>query len=131
MNTLEKQLESWNPRHPSSGVKARIFPPAKVEMPRKGETVPMMVWLSPSACMLFLCMFLRGYHAPVLAGVSDMDGSNRMASLNSNLVSYTPRAGEFERQNVWDEVTFGWTKEGASISIMDSFAVVKTNIQKL
>jgi hypothetical protein len=76
-------------------------------------------------------MFLRGYHAPVLAGVSDMDGSNRMASLNSNLVSYTPRAGEFERQNVWDEVTFGWTKEGASISIMDSFAVVKTNIQKL
>ncbi len=135
INWLEKQLESWTPREPSQSLKARVFVTKRqaevVRVESESYRVPMVAWLTPAACLFCVCLFLKGYHTPMLDGVDYAGGSNSMASLQSNLVRYTPPQRDFERQNVWSEVTFEWTKGVASSTSKDSFADGKTNTQKL
>ena len=128
---LETRLESWNPRPPSAKVKARLFPDSDAATAARNENVPVMVWLTPSVCMLFICMFLKGSHTGLSDDLGLSSSSNQVASLKSNLVSFTPTEKDFERQNVWSAVTFEWTSAGSSTTTSGSFAVGKTNIQKL
>jgi hypothetical protein len=132
MNQLEKQLESWIPRHPSAKLKARLFPlpvaPAAIEQ------VPVIrAWLmsAPAVCILLLTMLLYSGHHPKQAYLAVAGGSNVLASLSSNLLAECATDMRGQRQNVWTAVTFDWTKEGSSPSTMGSFPFGKTNLQKL
>jgi hypothetical protein len=133
LNQLEKELQSWIPRHPSAGLKARLFHPAPASALAPSPVAIMPLWFkfAPVAC-LFLLITLFCLPRPERTGYLAVSGSsNILASLSSNLLASCATDLRSQRQNVWREVTFEWTKDRHSLSTTGSFPPGKTNIQKL
>jgi hypothetical protein len=134
LNQLEKQLQSWTPRRPSARLKRQLFGAARQPADDASDFVAIMpIWVkfAPVMCMLLLItLFCMPRHdrGPYLA-VSG--GSNMLASLSSNIAANCATDFRAQRQNVWQAVTFEWTKDGHSLSTTDSFLSGKTNLQKL
>jgi hypothetical protein len=133
LNQLEKQLESWTPRAPSAGLKRRLFAaPDPVEGHAAGSAPLAPVWLkfAPVSCMILLITLfcIPRHESRTYLAVSG--GSNLLASLSSNLAANCATDLRDQRQNVWREATFDWTKDGRSLSTTGSFQTGKTNLQK-
>jgi hypothetical protein len=131
LNQLEKQLQSWIPRPPSAKLKAQLFAAVPAVAPSSFGAMPAWVQFAPVACILLLLMLFCLPRRERSAYLAVSGGSNILASLSSNLLAGCATDMRAQRQNVWREVTFDWTKDGHSLSTTGSFPLGKTNIQKL
>jgi hypothetical protein len=131
LNQLEKQLQSWIPRPPSARLKAQLFPAGPAVEADSLSVMPGWLKLAPVACMLLLITLFCLPRHERSAYLAVSGGSNILASLSSNLLASCATDLRAQRQNVWREVTFDWTKDGHSLSTTGSFPSGKTNIQKL
>ena len=109
MKSLEDQLRSWRPRHPSATLKWRLF-----LTPSRSSTARFLGWLTPAAACVWLAVLnldsgagisSAGRHAPMMA----------MISSNPICASYWP--GYAERgENAPIPAIFKWTNTGVSTS---------------
>ena len=123
MDTLETQLRSWTPRHPSPGLEQRLLTkPWRFSIPR------LITALTPAAACLLLTVSMMKQSAQEL-----LPNGNERAALvatglsNQSFAAYLP--GTF--QSTANRVdTFEWTNRGYSNSSMDSFTSPKaTDLQ--
>jgi hypothetical protein len=135
LNQLEKQLESWIPRRPSATLKHRLFRASAVTPATPSEArapgIPLWLMAAPAACILLITMLLGEGRHQKQGYLAISGGSNVLASLSSNLLTYCATDMRAQHQNVWTAVTFEWTKGGNSPSTTGSFLSGKTNLQKL
>jgi hypothetical protein len=120
MKTLEKQLESWTPRRPSPKLQRRLFPAVKGA---RAHSVPLAaLWLpvAAGACVFLMTAWLalpRRAHSSVM-----------VASSGSNLIAGLSVPDRSCQMNLWQTVTFDWTKAGSSLSITGRFGLGRTNL---
>jgi hypothetical protein len=132
LNQWEKELSSWIPRGPSPKLKHRLFPAAPAALaPSPLAVMPLWLKFAPVACMFLIITFFCLPRPERSAYLAVSGGSNILASLSSNLLASCATDLRAQRQNVWKEVTFEWTKDRHSLSTIGSFPLGKTNIQKL
>lgn len=119
MNTLEAQLRSWTPRHPSSGLERRILgsEPLHFSLSRLATV------LAPTAaCLLLTVSMVRQSGQVLLPNRGSEAAMIAMGLSNQNFAAYLP--GSFQpTANRLD--TFEWTNRGYSNSSMDSFTPPK------
>ena len=77
--------------------------------------------------MLLLTMLLNMGHQEKSAYFAVATGSNALASLSSNLLVLCSTDTREQTQNVWNAVTFDWTKDSHSLSTRGSFSAANTN----
>ena len=112
MSFLERQLHSWQPRHPCQALKRRLFAEPISLMPRMAWFVG---WLVPATtcAVLTFSVFSSGNGLP---GRSSERGPSA-ATLSSNRISLTPAPDSFqEGQNNVLSVTFDLTNRSGSTS---------------
>ena len=124
MNTLEAQLRSWTPRHPSPGLERRVLgsEPLHYSLSRLATV------LAPTAaCLLLTVSMLRQSAPDLLPNRAAQAAMVAMGLSNQNFAAYLP--GSFQpTANRLD--TFEWTNRGYSNSSMDSFTPPKaTDLQ--
>ena len=111
MNLPETQLRSWQPRHPSAGLKRRIFS-ARPGVP---ASTAFLGWLAPvTACALLTLLVFNpgnGLHA----GPANQGTVLAMMLSNQNYAAYASD-GSQNVQNRLATVTFDWTNSGTSTS---------------
>jgi hypothetical protein len=121
MNPLETRLRSWQPRRPSAGLRNRIFtaPPAAQWVPAWWVRA-----LAPAAACLFLALGM------IQQSDTLTRGSGRDAFLAglipSNRPIYVPDHYQSE-QNSYPQVTFGWTNQSGSTSVIGSVQPGRVN----
>ena len=123
MNSLETQLHSWQPRHPSVALKRRLFAEPVSLMPRMAWFVG---WLVPAtACaLLTFSVFNSGNAIP---GRS-LRLEPLAATMLSNRSYLAPAPDSFPKgQNDLLSVTFGWTNRSGSTSSITSFPQSRVN----
>lgn len=109
MDSVEEQLWTWQPRHPSPAVAQKLFPKRRKECARP---FPAWLWLSPAAAGLLLVLATAGFHPPG-AGEFRQGALVAMILSNQSFAAYAP--GSFQpSQNRWD--TFEWTNTGGFLS---------------
>lgn len=115
MNTLETQLRSWTPRHPSAGLERRLFGSEQLHI----SLSRLMTILAPTAACILLTVSMAKQSAQELL-TNDVAQATLVAMglSNQNYAAYLP--GTFQpTANRVD--TFEWTNRGYSNSSMDSF----------
>lgn len=119
MNTLETQLRSWTPRHPSPGLERRLF---GTERPH----FPISRWITvltpTAACILLTVSMMRQSAEGLLPNGNNRAAIVAMGLSNQNFAAYLPGAFQPTANRV---DTFEWTNRGYSNSSMDSFTSPK------
>lgn len=113
MNSLERQLPSWQLRRPSAGLKRRLFAERLSPVPRMAW---FMGWMVPaSACaLLTFSVFSSGNQMPGRSA-----GLAPEQSRNQNYLALAPDS--FQRgQNNLLSVTFDWTNCSGSTTTITS-----------
>ena len=113
MNLPETQLRSWQPRHPSAGLKRRIFS-ARPGVP---ASTAFLGWLAPvTACaLLTLLVFNPGNGLP--AGPANQGTVLAMMLSNQNYAAYASDGPQMV-QNRLASITFDSTNRGSLPSSM-------------
>ncbi len=83
--------------------------------------MPLWFKFAPVACIFLLIISLCLPRHERTGYLAVSGGSNILASLSSNLLASCATDLRAQRQNVWREVTFDWTKDGHSLSTTGSF----------
>jgi len=111
MNLPETQLRSWQPRHPSAGLKRRIFS----ARPVSPAPAAFLGWLAPvTACALLTLLVFNP--ASSLPGSSTSRAAMMgMVLSNQNYAAYASD-GSQNVQNRLASVTFDSTNRGSSSS---------------
>lgn len=113
MNTLETQLRSWTPRHPSPGLERRALGSKPVEFPLSR----LLTVLAPTAACVLLTVSMVRQSAHELLPNGQQAALVALGLSNQNFAAYLP--GSFQpAANRVD--TFEWTNRGYSNSSMDS-----------
>jgi hypothetical protein len=109
INLLETQLASWKPRHPSAGIKQRLFP-AQDAQP---ELVRMLNWLAPATvCMLLVLAAFRQENG-IPAVTTRHDTAVAVMLSNQNTVAFLAGGLSQIEHNV-PPPTLGWTNRSGS-----------------
>ncbi|HEX3800304.1 MAG TPA: hypothetical protein VH413_16535 [Verrucomicrobiae bacterium] len=93
--------------------------------------LPTWLKFAPVACAFMLALVFCVPRHERTAYLAVSGDSNILASLSSNIITACSTDLRGQRQNVWREVTFDWTKPAHTLSTTGSFPLGKTNIQKL
>jgi hypothetical protein len=134
LNSLEKQLESWTPRHPSEKLRRQLFPPASVWQPKPAPlVVPGWAKFALVPCVAFLMVLILSAGHPKKNNYMAMTGSssNVLASLSSNLIACCLMDTQSQQMNTWimpAGLSFDWTNRGRSLSTTGSFPLWNTNL---
>ena len=119
MNTLETQLRSWTPRHPSLRLERRLF---RRETLHFSISRLISVLTPTAACVLLTVSMVKQSAHELLPNASNQAALVAMGLSNQNYAAYLP--GTFQpTANRVD--TFEWTNRGYSNSSMDSFTSPK------
>ncbi len=122
MNTLEEQLRSWKPRHPSPKLERQLFGALQYfsfTLARlAGIITPTM------ACLIVTASLWRQVGQPMLHESESQTAVIAMSLSNQNYApylatSFQPTANRLD--------TFGWTNGGYSKSSVSSFTPQKGN----
>jgi hypothetical protein len=117
MNSLETQLHSWQPRHPSAALERRLFATPVSRVPKMAWFVG---WLVPAtACaLLTFSVFNSGNY---LSSRSSRQ-KPMMATILSNQSYLVSVPDSFQKGlNDLSSLTFDWTNRGGSTSSITSF----------
>lgn len=127
LNSLEKKLQSWVPRHPSPEIARGLFDTAQ---PVESFSLAHWSWLAPAtAVFLGALVFLSAFHMPgrsadehgpaVVSMMLSAAGSSNVdqSSWVSGALSLTKLDVNLE-WNVWREAIFDWTNGSQSTSSM-------------
>jgi len=122
MNLPETQLRSWRPRHPSAGLKRRIFR----TQPNLTTRAAMLGWLVPAtACaLLTLLVFNPANNLP--GGSNGRGVTMAMVLSNQNYAAYASD-GSQNVQNRLAGITFDSTNRGSSPSSIRFTPFAKPN----
>jgi hypothetical protein len=117
MNLLEAQLRSWRPRHPSAGLKRRLFAAPVSRVPQMAWFVG---WLVPATgCVLLTFLMFNSGNAIPSRSVRYNPMNATMLS-NQGFLVPAPDS-HWKGQNELSSVTFDWTNRSGSTSSMPSF----------
>ena len=115
MNTLETQLRSWTPRHPSSGLERRLFPSQRSHV----SISRLITVLTPTAaCVLLTVSMMKQSAHELLPNGNQRAAIVAMGLSNQNYAAYLPGTYQPTANRI---DTFEWTNRGYSNSSMDSF----------
>src|SRR5689334_16719758 len=128
LNQWEKQLQSWTPRRPSAKLEQQLFSRKAEAAPCPPVRVPAWTWLTPATCLFLLATCFSMARRGELNHGMTPGGSNMLASISQPYGLVDTRCQQW---NVWEAVTFDWTRGGSSLSTTGSFPLLKTNMQKL
>ena len=129
-NSLEEQLRSWQPRHPSARVEQNIFASAAAA-PKANKSLAQSIhfhlsWQSGWAAGLATCMVLTF----TLLNLTHSTGLTSLPRLNASAVlsnsSYASSFVELEHNCVSAPI-FGWTNDRELHSSIRSFDLLNTN----
>jgi hypothetical protein len=109
MNSLETQLGSWKPRHPSARIKRRLFPTPHA----RPELVRMLNWLAPATVCLLLALAAVRQENGIPAAPPRHDPAIAMMLSNQNTVPYLAGGPSQIEHNVLPP-TFEWTNRSGS-----------------
>lgn len=126
MNTLEAQLRSWTPRHPSPGLERRVL---GSDAPWHFSLSRLATVLAPTAaCILLTVSMVKQTARELLPAGGDRAAVVAMGLSNQNFAAYLP--GTFQPTANRIDATFEWTNRGYSKSSMDSLTPPKaTDLQ--
>ena len=111
MNLPETQLRSWQPRHPSAGLKRRIFS-ARPGVP---ASTAFLGWLAPVTACALLTLLVFNSTGSLPGGSAGQEALMGMVLSNQNYAAYASD-GSQNVQNRLATVTFDWTNSGTSTS---------------
>ncbi len=122
MNTLEEQLRSWKPRHPSPRVERSLFGARQhfsITLPRlAGILTPTM------ACLMVTVSLWRQVEQPIL---HESDAQTAVIAMSMSNQNYAPYLATSFQPTANRLDTFGWTNRGYSKSSVPSFTPQKGN----
>jgi len=124
MNTLERQLRSWTPRHPSLELERRLLGSERVHV----SISRLITVLTPAAaCVLLTLSMVKESAQELLSSGNQRAAVVAMGLSNQNFAAYLPGTYQPSANRV---DTFEWTNRGYSNSSMDSFTPRKaTDLQ--
>ena len=122
MNSLETQLGSWKPRHPSARIKRRLFPTPSTGL----KMVMAFNWLAPTTVCMLLVLAVFKQENNISAASSRHDPAVAMMLSNQNFVAYLTRGSSQIEHNILP-ATFDSTNRSGSTSTIGFTPFSKPN----